>query len=107
MRSDFHPLWSIEHAAIFQERDHPASGAHLQIGRLPRHPDQRSRDARQPVRDFRELHAGYSVSWALLQSVVELSLALLFQQVVELLGLRVWLLLQDCLVGLQSTFHGG
>jgi hypothetical protein len=39
-------------------------------------------------------------SRALLQSVLELPLALLFQQVIELLGFRVRLLFQDCLVGL-------
>jgi hypothetical protein len=57
------PVWStvgrhfqgvrgIERAAVFQERNHPASGAHLQVGRLPRYPNQRSRDARQPVRNL-------------------------------------------------------
>jgi len=36
---DFQLVGSIKHAAVFQERDHPARGAYFQVGRLPRHPD--------------------------------------------------------------------
>ena len=32
VKGDFHLLRGIEHAAIFQERNHPASGAHFQVG---------------------------------------------------------------------------
>jgi peptidoglycan/xylan/chitin deacetylase (PgdA/CDA1 family) len=46
VRGDFHLLRGIEHTAVFQERNHPASGAHFQVSRLPRYPHQRSRDTR-------------------------------------------------------------
>ena len=32
VRGHFHLLWSVEHAAVFQERNHPASGAYFKIG---------------------------------------------------------------------------
>ena len=42
---------------------------------------------------------------ALLQSVVDLPLVLLLQQIIELLGFRIRLLFQDGLVGLQHAFY--
>jgi len=35
VRGDFHLLWSVENAAIFQEGDHPASRYDFRLGRLP------------------------------------------------------------------------
>jgi hypothetical protein len=61
----------------------------------------------RPVRHgfFRSAHLPvwaairFASLWALLQCDVELPLALLLPQIVELLGFRVRLLFQDCLVG--------
>jgi hypothetical protein len=55
VRGDFPGVRSVEDAAIFKESDEAASCRYFQFGSLPRDAAKRSGNAREPVRDLREL----------------------------------------------------